>query len=132
MMNKLAIIFLAVIGWLAVSVPLFAHHGNVSYDTTKTVTVKGTVTAYSWQNPHVLLRVDAKDDAGNTLHWIIEAQSTVSQSAAGWSKTTFKPGDEVVIDVIPIKSGNPVGRFKGRIVINGTVFKEGPQPGTGH
>jgi hypothetical protein len=122
-MSKVVIIFLAVIGLAAVPVPVSAHHGNASYDETRTVTVKGTVTSYSWQNPHILLRVDAKDDTGNTLHWIIEAQSTVSQTASGWTRTTFKPGDEVVIDVVPIKSGNPVGRFKGRIVINGTVFK---------
>jgi hypothetical protein len=35
-----------------VSVPLFAHHGNASYDSTKTVTVKGTVTvAFTYSTP---------------------------------------------------------------------------------
>ena len=121
-MSKVVIIFLTVIGLAVVPVPVSAHHGNASYDETRTVTVKGTVTSYSWQNPHILLRVDAKDDAGNIQHWIIEAQSTVSRLPQV-SRTTFKPGDDVVIDVVPIKSGNPVGRFKGRIVINGTVFK---------
>ena len=108
-----------------VSVPLFAHHGNSSYDTPKTVTVKGAVTEYIWANPHVFLKVDAKDDTGNTLHWIIEAQNPVSQIDVGWSKTTFKPGDEVIVDVIPAKNGQPIGRFtpKGRIVINGKGFK---------
>ena len=31
------------------------------------VTVKGTVTEYVWSNPHVLVKVDAKDDSGNFL-----------------------------------------------------------------
>ena len=130
--KKLAIVFFAVVGLSLVSAPLFAHHGNASYDTTKTVMLKGTVTDYIWANPHVFLKVDAKDDSGNTVHWIIEAQSTVTQNAAGWSKATFKPGDEVTLEVTPMKNGAPVGRFKGRIVINGTVFKDGAQPGTGH
>ena len=44
MRNKLAAISLALVGLLAVSVPLFAHHGYAAYDTDKKVTLKGTVT----------------------------------------------------------------------------------------
>lgn len=128
-MNKIVVSSLIFFG---LSIPLFAHHGNASYDTTKTVIINGTVAEYTWANPHVFLKVDSKEENGSTSHWLIEAQSTVTQNAAGWTKTTFKPGDEVSIDVIPIKSGAPIGRFRGRIVINGTVFKEGSQAGTPH
>jgi Family of unknown function (DUF6152) len=133
--NKLVAISIAVAGLLAVSIPLFAHHGNASYDTTKTVTVKGTVTAYVWSNPHVLLKVDAKDSSGEMLHWIIEAQNPLSQTQVGWTKDTFKPGDEVVVEVIQAKNGLSVGRFgvagpqaslptqQSLIVINGKQFK---------
>ncbi len=123
MRNKLGAISLLVVGLLAVSISLFAHHGNASYDTEKTVTVKGAVTEYIWANPHVFLKVDAKDDSGNTLHWVIEAQNIVAQSELGWTNTMFKPGDQVVIDVTPTKNGRPIGRFRGRIVINGQEFK---------
>ena len=61
-------------------VPLFAHHGAASFDTGKTVTVKGTVTEYVWSNPHVLVKVDAKDDSGNVAHWVLEAWNPVTQS----------------------------------------------------
>ena len=131
MRNKLALISVAVVGLLAVSVPLFAHHGNAAYDTAKTVTVKGTVTDYIWTNPHVFVKVDVKDDGGNTVHWIVEAQNPVSMGQIGWSKNTFKPGDEVEIDAMPAKNGNPVA-FLGsssptaprrRIVINGKQFQ---------
>jgi hypothetical protein len=131
MRNKLAPIFVAVVGLLAVSIPLFAHHGNAAYDTAKTVTVKGTVTDYIWTNPHVFVKVDAKDDSGNTVHWIVEAQNPVSMGQIGWSKNTFKAGDEVEIDAMPAKNGNPVA-FLGsssptvprrRIVINGKQFQ---------
>lgn len=131
MRNKLAAISFAVVGLLAVSVPLFAHHGGASYDTSKTVTVKGTVTDYIWANPHVFVKLDVKDDSGNTVHWIVEAQNPVSMMQIGWSKNTFKPGDEVEIDAMPAKNGNPVG-FLGsssptaprrRIVINSKQFQ---------
>ena len=122
MINKLSAVVL-VVAFVAVSFPVFAHHGAASYDTSKTVTVSGTVTEYIWANPHVFLKVDAKDDSGNPSHWVIEAWNPVTQTSRGWSKNTFKPGDEVVVDVTPAKNNQPVGEFKGRIVINGKEFK---------
>jgi hypothetical protein len=123
MRNKSGATSLVVMLVLAASLPLLAHHGNASYDTEKTVTVKGTVTEYIWANPHVFLKVDAKDESGNTQHWVIEAQNLVQQATLGWTNDMFKPGDQVVIDVTPAKNGRSIGRFKGRIVINGQEFK---------
>ena len=120
---KLWTISLLLVGFPTASFPLLAHHGNAAYDTEKSVTVKGTVTEYIWANPHVFLKVDAKDESGNTLHWVIEAQNAVTQASAGWSNATFKPGDQVIVDVTPARNGRPIGRFKGRIVINGQQFK---------
>ena len=122
--TKLATISLIAVGLLGVSVPLFAHHGNASYDT-KTITVKGTVTEYIWANPHVFLKMNAKDESGNVLHWIIEMENPVHLANAGWSRTTFKPGDEVEVDLVQVKNGQPIGRVRNRIVINGKVFKGG-------
>jgi hypothetical protein len=131
MINKLRNICFVVVGLLAVCVPVVAHHGNASYDTAKNVTVKGTVTEYVWANPHVFVKIDGKDESGNTVHWIIESQNPVSMMAIGWTKNTFKPGDEVEIDAMQAKNGNPVG-FLGsasptaprrRIVINGKQFQ---------
>ncbi len=131
MINKLRIMSLVLVALLVVSVPLLAHHGNASYDATKIVTVKGTVTDYIWSNPHVFVKLDAKDDSGNAVHWIVEGQNPVSMTQIGWTKNTFKPGDEVEIDAMPAKNGNPVA-FLGsasptaprkRIVINGKQFQ---------
>ena len=131
MINMFRTISFAVVILLTVSAPLFAHHGGAAYDTDKTVTVKGTVTDYVWSNPHVFVKVDVKDGSGNAAHWIVEAQNPVSMLQIGWSKNTFKPGDEVEIDAMPAKNGNPVG-FLGsssptaprrHIVINGKQFQ---------
>jgi hypothetical protein len=112
------------VGVVAFSAPLFAHHGAASFDSGKTVTVKGTVTEYVWSNPHVLVKVDAKDDSGNVAHWVLEAWNPVTQSSRGWTKNTFKFGDEVSLDIWPAKNNRPVGEIRGRIVINSKEFKE--------
>jgi len=124
--NKFATVVFVAVGLLTVSVPLFAHHGAAVYDTATSVTVKGNVTAWLWTNPHTFLKVDAKDDSGNAVHWVIEAAAPANLANAGWTRSTFKPGDEVVVVVEPYKNqaaSSPLGRFKGRIVINGQVFK---------
>jgi len=121
--NPLATFVIVTIGVLTASLPLSAHHGNASLDNDRMITVNGIVTEYLWSNPHVFLKVDVKDASGEVRHWIIEAQNPVAQSNAGWSRATFKPGDEVSIAVTPTKNDLPIGRFRGRIVINGKVFK---------
>src|SRR5579883_1801145 len=62
MLKSLSVLLVSL---LAGSFPLLAHHGNAAYDTSKSVTVKGTVTEFVWANPHIFLKVDAKDDSGN-------------------------------------------------------------------
>ena len=122
MANRLGIVAVTV-GFLAVSVPLFAHHGAASFDTSRMVTVTGTVTEYIWSNPHVLVKLDVKDENGNVAHWVVEAWNPVTQASRGWTKNTFKPGDEVTADVTPAKNNQTIGEFRGRIVINGKEFK---------
>jgi uncharacterized protein DUF6152 len=124
MAKKLGIVAVTV-GLFAFAVPLFAHHGTASFDTTKTLSMKGVVTAYVWSNPHVLVKMDVKDDSGNVSQWVLEAWNPVTQAANGWTKNSFKPGDEVVADVTPAKNARNVGEFRGRIVVNGKVLQEG-------
>ena len=42
-----------------------AHHSHSMFDTSQEVTVTGTVTVFSYRNPHVFLHVDVKDDKGS-------------------------------------------------------------------
>ena len=112
------------VGVFALSAPLLAHHGAASFDTGKTVTVKGTETEYIWSNPHVLVKVDSKDDSGAVRNWVLEAWNPVTQSSRGWTKNTFKVGDDVALDITPAKNNQPIGEIRGKIVINGKEFKQ--------
>src|SRR5437899_261714 len=98
MADKLGIVA-GTVGVIGLCVPLFAHHGAASFDTSKMVTVSGTVTEYIWTNPHVLVKLDVKDESGNVAHWVVEAWNPVTQASRGWSKNTFKPGDDVSLDI---------------------------------
>jgi len=118
--KKLATIFL---GCLAVSVPLFAHHGAAAYDTSKSLTVKATVTEWFWANPHCFLKFDAKDDKGNVVHWATETSNPSDMVNLGWSKDSFKTGDEVTVTFTPVKNGAPVGRIDQVVLSNGQILK---------
>jgi len=118
--NKLVAIFL---GLLAVSVPLFAHHGTAAYDTTKKITMKATVTEWFWANPHCFLKFDAKDDKGNVVHWAVEASNPADMVNLGWSKQSFKPGDEVTVTFMPFKNGLPIGHIEQVVLADGRILK---------
>ncbi len=96
---------------LCTAVPLLAHHGTAAFDNDKKLTLKATVTEWYWANPHCLLRFDVKGDNGQVVHWIAETQNPVTMVDGGWSKTSFKPGDEVTVTLNPVKNGVPLGRI---------------------
>lgn len=89
--------------------PVLAHHGNAAWSATE-ATLKGTVVDYQWRNPHVLLVWTTKDDSGKAVQWTGEVASPEAMMADdGWTKQTFKPGDEIVLVLRPAKSGAPNG-----------------------
>ena len=87
------------------SLPLSAHHGTAEYDNTKTISMQGTVTALQYLNPHALILFTVKDDKGQTAEWTAELQSPNLLSRRGWSRSTLKPGDQVIITGRPVKNG---------------------------
>ena len=81
------------VGILAAA-PLSAHHAW-PIDRSKEVTVKGTVTSFNWSNPHVMIDVEVKTDAGKIEKWNIGGPSTERMTGNGWDRNTLKPGDVI-------------------------------------
>jgi hypothetical protein len=96
---------LAAVAVVMMAVPLFAHHGNAAYDTTKTVTVQGTITDFEFINPHVMVFFEAKNDKGGFEKWQGELTSPNHLMRTGWTKGTLKPGDQVTFGGLRAKSG---------------------------
>jgi hypothetical protein len=121
MRNRLMTVLLAGLGLLIVVAPVFAHHGNASYDG-KAVTIKGTVTAWLWANPHTFLKLDVTDDDGKVTHWVCENQAPSTLVNFGFTAKTFKPGDVVTVVLAATSKNLPVGRINKIILANGFVM----------
>lgn len=134
MTNRFVWFFALAVGLLISSAPLRAHHGASEFDPTKRVTLKGTVVEWFWANPHCFLKFDVKDDGGNVVHWVAETSNPPDMINRGWSKQTFKPGDEVTVTLRPVKTGRPVGSVLQVVLSDGKVLGTaggGPAPAAG-
>jgi hypothetical protein len=121
--ENLKVVLLVIVGLLAISSPLFAHHGNASYDN-KEVTIKGKVTKWLWTNPHSFLFVDVTDERGNVVHWVCENNAPSTLVNFGFTAKTFKPGDEVTVVMSAVaRNGAPVGRTSKVILANGYAMR---------
>jgi len=112
-----AVIAIAVVA-LAAASPLLAHH-SWPVDTSRAVTVKGTVTGYEWGNPHVMIGLDVKADDGSTEKWSVGGPSTTRMEANGWDKTTLKPGDAITATGFRFSDGQKILRLDKVVMASG-------------
>jgi Family of unknown function (DUF6152) len=89
--------------------PALAHHSFVMFDTSKQVTLTGSVTSFEWTNPHVYIEIDVPDEAGAVKHWSVELGSPSILRNSGWTHKTLAPGDKVTVIINPLKNGSPGG-----------------------
>ena len=102
--------WLVLLAAFAVAAPVFAHHGRgATFDMKKRVTLKGVVSQVKWQNPHVLIFIDVKDDAGKVVTWGFENSNVHTLATQGYNRNTLKLGQEVTAIVNPAANGEPIG-----------------------
>jgi hypothetical protein len=99
-------VVLAIAGFFVYGTAAFAHHGNSDYDNTKELTLKGTIAAFEFVNPHAQVVLDVKNDQGKIDHWMLELASPNSLRRTGWTRATLKAGQEVTATVNPNKNGS--------------------------
>src|SRR5262244_1807536 len=110
MTRKLAVLLVIALGFLAISNPVVAHHGTAAvYDFTHRNTTKATVTEYIWHNPHVQIYFTLKNDKGEEQTWGVETVSPGNALANGWTKRSFKPGDQLLVSFVPAKGDRTFG-----------------------
>jgi len=129
-MRKTFAIFVLAVCAVAIAPRTFAHHGDAGYDTTKLVTVKGTVTEFHFQNPHIEIFIDVKTEDRSIEKWHGELNSpNLVARMAGWNGKTLKAGDEIVLVGYRAKNGLNVLRLEKVLLSNGTeIF---PKNGNG-
>jgi hypothetical protein len=117
---------LAALALMVASVPVVAHHGTAgSYDENRVVKLTGIIKEFRWRNPHSALFIEARDESGKLVTYALEMGSPNTLARLGYSRTTFKPGDAVVMEMHPSFT-NPANGYSPAslpVVINGQPFK---------
>ena len=107
-----------VVGALWVSASLSAHHSwPVSYS--KMVTVKGTVTALSWENPHPMISLDVRGTDGKTEKWSVGGPAITRMEASGWTRNTLKIGDVITGIGYQFSDGQKIIRLEKVVMADG-------------
>jgi hypothetical protein len=89
--------------------PVLAHHSFAAeFDSSKPITVKGTIQKLEWVNPHAYFWVDVKEADGKVVTYAFEALSPNALARQGWDRNSLKKGEEVVVDGYLAKDGKPL------------------------
>ena len=110
-----------IVAFFLVAGTSFAHHGTANYNTTKAVTVTGTITEFDFINPHVLLFMNVNQD-GKEVKWQGELTSPNHLARSGWHKDTLKVGQTITMSGFPAKDGTPSIWIQKIVEADGTVL----------
>jgi len=99
---------LAFILIVALTAPILAHHSvSAEFDSTKPVTLTGTVTNVDWMNPHTYVFVDVNDaSAGKARTWACELTSPNELARRGFTRGSIKVGMSVRVTGTRAKDGS--------------------------
>jgi hypothetical protein len=114
---------------IALAIPVLAHHSFTMFDTTKQITITGTVTSFEWTNPHSYIEIDVADEAGAVKHWSIEMGSPSILQQSGWKFSSLKKGDKTTLVINPLKTGLAGGFLNTATLPTGKVLGNGPGRG---
>jgi hypothetical protein len=118
---------------LAFSHSLQAHHSFAAqYDSTKPVTLSGTVARVDWTNPHMHFYVDVKDASGRVTQWTFEGFPPNMLVRQGWKRdVSMKPGDMVTVSGWQARAEPNTAAAREVTWADGRKLTSGPPAGIG-
>ncbi len=103
----------------AIALTADAHHSGAMFDRSKEITITGTVSEFTWTNPHSSFKVDVPNAKGGVDVWAIEMNGPNNLVRLGWKRSTLKIGDKVTVKVNPLRDGQPGGWYVGVTTADG-------------
>jgi hypothetical protein len=123
MINRFATPLVAAVGLLsAVALPALAHHSTVMFAKDQEVKLTGTVTQFSYTNPHAFIGIMVPRREGSPVEWKISTEASVVLDRAGIESNALKPGEQVTLRAHPLKNGKPGGWLIDVTKADGTVL----------
>jgi len=115
------LLVLAASAIVATATPLAAHH-SWPVDFSREITVKGTVTDYSWGNPHVMIGLEVRNDDGTIEKWSVGGPSTSRMEGNGWHKDSLKLGDVITGSGYRFSDGQRILRLQKIVMPDGKAM----------
>jgi uncharacterized protein DUF6152 len=106
---------------LVTAVPLSAHH-SWPVNSSRLVTVKGTVVEFAWENPHPMITLEVRTD-GNPEKWMVGGPAIGRMQANGWTKTTVRPGDVITGIGYQFSNGEKIVRLERVVLADGRELR---------
>jgi hypothetical protein len=102
-----------------VSVPTVSAHHSWPVSRSRLVTVKGTVAAVAWANPHPMISLDVRGADGKTEQWSVGGPALNRMERTGWTRTTVKAGDTLTAIGYQFADGSKIIRLEKVVLADG-------------
>jgi hypothetical protein len=87
------------------------------------VTVKGTVTDFTWENPHPMITLEVRTAEGKPEKWLVGGPAINRMEAIGWTRTTVKPGDVITGTGYQFGDGQKIIRLEKVVLADGKEIR---------
>lgn len=105
------------------SLPAMAHHSfAVHFLPEGEVSVTGVVKSFRFANPHGVVELTARDEAGNEVAWRAETNSPNLLRRRGWSRDSLEVGEQVTLTGWPARADEHYMRIRSVTFADGRVL----------
>ena len=109
---------------LSLSAVSLAHHSEAPYDADSVAAFQGTVTEFTWRNPHAYIMVETTNPDGTSTEWRVETGATPLLVRSGWTPESLLPGDRVSVRGSPARDGRPEALLLSLEKTDGTILEQ--------